>query len=172
MEIDTAEGGSPSLDAHFNCEIEFSSLKRKLLVFLALPVMLAGVALNAVGLFSPGLGAILALPAIFLVIFGLWMPYHAVFGYAEVWRFESHAVTRVRRNVVWKREKQWAYSAIKNVRFKAEANRVRPELLIQGQGWQGKGWLPLPAQADQDTAERLKILIADFKREAMSREQA
>ena len=172
MEIDTAGSGSPNLDAHFNREIEFSALKRKRLIFLTLPVLLTGALLNASGLFLPGLGAILGLAGMFLIIFGLWMPYHAVFGYAEVWRFESDAVTRVRRNLVWKGEKQWAYSAIKNVRFKAEANRVRPELLIQGEGWQGKGWLPLPEQVDQDTAERLKILIADFKRAAMSREQA
>jgi hypothetical protein len=122
--------------------------------------------LEAIRLFLGEYGAILGLVGFFAVIFGFWMPFHGVLGYAEAWRFEDRAIVRVRRNWVLKSEKRWAYDAVKNVRFKPRDNRILPEMLIQGKGWQA-----LPEQADQLTADRLKALIADSKRANMAKPQ-
>ncbi len=167
MDIGTNQAENPGQEAHINFQTEFSTLKRQLLIFLPPVVIAAGVALEALRFLLQEAGAPFGLAGFLVIIFGLWMPFHGIFGYAEVWRFEDQAVIRVRRNLVWTGEKHWPYSAIKNVRFKSAAGHVRPEMLIQG-----KGWLPLPEQADQDTAERLKTLIDNFKRAAVSGEQA
>ena len=158
MEIDTIQAENPDPDALINYQVEFSTLKRQLLVVLAPVVIAVGFALGV---------TILGIIGFIIIIFGLWMPFHGIFGYAEVWRFEDQAITRVRRNCLWKGERRWAYTEVKNVRFKERDNHVLPEMRIQG-----KGWLPLPEQVDQHTAERLKTMIGNFKRATMSSEQA
>ena len=157
MEIDTIQAENPDPDALINYQVEFSTLKRQLLVFPAPVVIAVGFALGV---------TILGIIGFIIIIFGFWMPFHGIFGYAEVWRFEDQAITRVRRNSLWKGEKRWAYTEVKNVRFKERTNHVLPEMLIQG-----KGWLPLPEQVDQDTAERLKTLIGNFKRATIASKQ-
>jgi len=121
----------------------FSTLKRLLLILLGPVVMVVGLALGATRLFLGEYGAILSLVGFFAIIFGLWMPFHGVLGYAEVWRFEDRAIVRTRRNWVSKSEKRWTYDAVKNVRFRPRDNRILSEMLIQGKGWQA-----LPEQAD------------------------
>lgn len=93
----------------------------------------AGAVVSVVG--GSGLAGIAGPAGLVLILFGLWMPIHALLGCDAHWQFEAGSITRVRRNWIWKGKKTWPYAEVKGVRVKPVSKRFRPELLTKANGW-------------------------------------